>query len=1081
MTNAKNKIALNFSVQTLRVVGAKHSLRIITGLLAVGILTPGQPVHATTHGVAAWLSVNTSMGQLKFLKKQQPKEDPFNQVPANDGQIVAGDKERARQLLLQARTALAQGNIESAAMLTEHAASLRVQYGPNEDSPTRMAGDIRLASQQTPINSSGSPGVIRDGNARGDAPPRYPGLQLSHEEPVPATHGGPQPAGAPGTGTRGGVQQSLYVPPLDRTYVDLVSGDDSALPTRSSQLLLSDPSNNPPPAVRPPNLPSVAAGRSGPPNNTDVDARFLSPNLLAETSQAQQRLKQMVAADVAKETRAALELREKDPLGAMEKLKSVRTMVTETALASNDKRLMTNRVDRMISEMQKYIDQHRAEIENDQRNKGVLEDLDRSRTYELEVQQRLQDLVKEFNELIDEDRYYEAEAKAREARALAPEEQVVTQMWHHIRFLHRVKNNQTLEADRDDSFVNTLDDVNRSATISVGDRNPIIFRDNWEELSLQRQKYSGDSERRRHPSELEIERKLSMPISMKFKDAPIGEVIQYIKQVAGINIHFDRLGLAEEGIDPSATLVTLDLSNEVSLKSALRIMLEELNLNYVITNEVLKITSDQLRDRTVYPKTYNVADLVIPIPQFVPHDQLGLPTQLQRGYHRTQLDLAGGGPAPGVMGIAQNNNVGTATPEGMLAQVNSGTTGATTPGGSSAADFDSLIELITKTVDPDSWDEVGGQGSIAEFETNLSLVISQTQEIHEKIADLLDQLRRLQDLQVTIEVRFITLRDDFFEQIGIDFDFNLPDNNPVLPNDDSGPTTTVGLDIQNGNVTGAIAQAGNDYLFDSVGGLPLNGYGSGDIQVRQGNFPAIPAFGGFDPSFATTFGIAILSDIEAFFVLRAAQGDDRTNVMQAPKVTLFNGQAASISDQVQQPFVISVTPVVGDFAAAQAPVIVVLAEGTTLSVQAVVSPDRRFVRLTLIPFFSEIRGVNEFTFNGSSSTSTVPVQDPNDPNGKSFQTKTVTEGTTIQLPTFAFTTVTTTVSVPDGGTVLLGGIKRLREARLERGTPFLSKLPYISRLFRNVGIGRETESLMLMVTPRIIIQEEEEEKLGISL
>ena len=74
----------------------------------------------------------------------------------------------------------------------------------------------------------------------------------------------------------------------------------------------------------------------------------------------------------------------------------------------------------------------------------------------------------------------------------------------------------------------------------------------------------------------------------------------------------------------------------------------------------------------------------------------------------------------------------------------------------------------------------------------------------------------------------------------------------------------------------------------------------------------------------------------------------------------------------------------------------------------------------------------------------------------------------------------TTVSVPDGGTVLLGGIKRLSEGRNERGIPLLSKLPYINRLFRNVGIGRQSDSLMMMVTPRIIIQEEEEEKLGIS-
>jgi general secretion pathway protein D len=60
----------------------------------------------------------------------------------------------------------------------------------------------------------------------------------------------------------------------------------------------------------------------------------------------------------------------------------------------------------------------------------------------------------------------------------------------------------------------------------------------------------------------------------------------------------------------------------------------------------------------------------------------------------------------------------------------------------------------------------------------------------------------------------------------------------------------------------------------------------------------------------------------------------------------------------------------------------------------------------------------------------------------------------------------------------LGGIKRLSEGRSEVGVPLLSKVPYVNRLFRNVGIDRSTDSLMMMVTPRIIIQEEEEERLG---
>jgi general secretion pathway protein D len=140
------------------------------------------------------------------------------------------------------------------------------------------------------------------------------------------------------------------------------------------------------------------------------------------------------------------------------------------------------------------------------------------------------------------------------------------------------------------------------------------------------------------------------------------------------------------------------------------------------------------------------------------------------------------------------------------------------------------------------------------------------------------------------------------------------------------------------------------------------------------------------------------------------------------------------------------------------------------------------VRLTVVPFFSQIGNVEEFTFSGSKTTTKNTSKDTNgdDTTSQSNDETTTQEGVTVQLPTFSFVTVTTTVSVPDGGTVLLGGIKRLSEGRNEFGVPILSKLPYINRLFKNVGIGRETQSLMMMVTPRIIIQEEEEERLGIA-
>jgi hypothetical protein len=56
-------------------------------------------------------------------------------------------------------------------------------------------------------------------------------------------------------------------------------------------------------------------------------------------------------------------------------------------------------------------------------------------------------------------------------------------------------------------------------------------------------------------------------------------------------------------------------------------------------------------------------------------------------------------------------------------------------------DFDSLVELITTTVEPNSWDDVGGSGTVKEFATNSTFVILQREDTHKKIEKLLAQLR----------------------------------------------------------------------------------------------------------------------------------------------------------------------------------------------------------------------------------------------------------------------------------------------------------------------------------------------------
>jgi general secretion pathway protein D len=553
------------------------------------------------------------------------------------------------------------------------------------------------------------------------------------------------------------------------------------------------------------------------------------------------------------------------------------------------------------------------------------------------------------------------------------------------------------------------------------------------------------------------------------------------------------------------------------------------------------VTSPRLVKGDVYAITYPVADLVLPIPNFS-SDGLGITGALRDGYSQVALrnNLAVQvGPAPAGINAARAGS-NAAVDTGSLAQLQLGGGGGPVTGstpsipfgppsvGGGQQNFQPLIDLIQSTVAQETWDATGGPGAIRPFETNLSLVVSQTQEVHDKIADLLEQLRRLQDLQVTIEVRFITLADTFFERIGVDFDFNIqtgvnqPLNMTAIPTQSNGSISpfsqginaaqggrsqTIGLDNSgnpgvalyqsNQGVGQGVGQGGNGQGGNGQTGITPTGQNFFSIPFRQNSFGSatVPSLPGLpDPATsAANFGFAILSDIEAYFLIQAAQGNTRSNVMQAPKVTLFNGQQAFVSDTRQRPFVTAVVPVVGDFSAAQQPVITVLNEGTAVNVQAVVSNDRRFVRLTLVPFFSQIGRVEQFQFEGSRSTKSKTSDEKSGTDVKvpgadglvgltngvasSGELELQSNGTTIQLPEFLFTTVTTTVSVPDGGTVLLGGIKRLREGRNEFGVPILSKIPYINRLFKNVGLARTTDSLMLMVTPRIIIQEEEEEKL----
>ncbi len=86
----------------------------------------------------------------------------------------------------------------------------------------------------------------------------------------------------------------------------------------------------------------------------------------------------------------------------------------------------------------------------------------------------------------------------------------------------------------------------------------------------------------------------------------------------------------------------------------------------------------------------------------------------------------------------------------------------------------------------------------------------------------------------------------------------------------------------------------------------------------------------------------------------------------------------------------------------------------------------------------------------------------------------VGQGATIQLPTMTFFNIRTAVSVPDGGSMHLGGIRRGASATSRRGVPILANSPLLNRGFANRGIGSNVSGGLATAQVQIIDMKEME-------
>ncbi|MSQ93525.1 MAG: hypothetical protein EXR98_03090 [Gemmataceae bacterium] len=572
----------------------------------------------------------------------------------------------------------------------------------------------------------------------------------------------------------------------------------------------------------------------------------------------------------------------------------------------------------------------------------------------------------------------------------------------------------------------------------------------------------------RDPKERAIEYRLRQPISLHFKDVPLEQAIKDLTVTSGIQVVPDYAALDLEKINLQSPL-TISVDN-IDMKSALKLMLNRLKLTYTIENQVLMITTESNTSGRLVRVTYPIADLIVAVEDHPLPDVFKMEEAIKRSM------MGQGGMNNFLTPSPYQNSMGTPVSshgEGGLGSAFGGN-GARGPGGMQAPPTkdrskdgmaEVLKDLIVKTIKRTSWEDMGGTGSIQYFPMGMALVISQPQEVQEEVQLLLSTLRRLQDLQVSVELRAVLVSETFFERIGVDFNMNI-----TTPTNRNEPNLAAGTFVPAPfvNRTGA-------GLNGLISGLTAAGTLTPDLNIpirnRTFNFTT-PQFGGYQPEAGLSLGLAFLSDIQVFMFLEAVQGDRRAHIMQAPKITVFNGQVATIGGLMVRPTVSGIFPAaLANGSMIMIPQINAMPFGLTMTVQPVVSPDRRFIRLNVTPQMSSgvqdpagaivmaVPGFAQAQFDGGA-------QQPSFANAPL--------NVTVNPLITNLLIANTTVNVPDGGTVLLGGFKFLAEERTEYGPPILSKIPYLSRLFRNVGWSRDGSTLIYLVTARVIMVEEEE-------
>ncbi len=346
-----------------------------------------------------------------------------------------------------------------------------------------------------------------------------------------------------------------------------------------------------------------------------ADGEVAPGGMLGEASRQTQVIVQIMTTEVQNGLNQARSIMGRDPDAARAALKALQERVLGVPeLEGAVKTQLLEQIEtglRTADRQAKLAEEQRIQLES-----VLAKQQEQDRLYRDLVgnQQKTEQLMARFEDLMDERRYRDADNTARLALDSTPDAPAVTAGMRYAFDLNAYETAIAQRQARQQGLVLNLLSIERSA-VPFADDTPILYpaKDTWELLTEKRKKFDRISLAQSNEAETKILDELDKRTEVQYLDTQLGDVVADLELRHKINIELDNAALTADG-KGSETLINKQLK-DLTLKSALRLILEEQALTYVIENEVLVITTKTAAETKTPTRVYPVADLVIPIPQ----------------------------------------------------------------------------------------------------------------------------------------------------------------------------------------------------------------------------------------------------------------------------------------------------------------------------------------------------------------------------------------------------------------------------------------------------------------------------------